>query len=149
MSSLRTHKELMKAHKTHKSPLIICAESPELRRHLWGSAVFQHRSISLCSSPLSIYWLRPLRLMLSEATLIWPCAVSELSDSEAPLREACPVWAVRGWFTLKGIQYVRRCLLRAAESYTCVNDLSLLISCFLKVSKPAAALKFTSRAWLL
>lgn len=52
-SSLRTHKELMEAHKTHQSPLIVCTGSRVCGFLLRGPAASQHRSISLCPSSLS------------------------------------------------------------------------------------------------
>lgn len=54
--------------------------------------------LALPVSSLTIYWRQPLRLMLSEETLIWRCAVTESNGThfEAPLCVACPMWAVRG-----------------------------------------------------
>lgn len=68
--SLWTHKELMKAHKTHKSPLIICAESGGC---VGSSGVLLYLSTDRSRanfSSLTIYWhWLPLRLMLSQETL--------------------------------------------------------------------------------
>lgn len=86
----------MKAHKTHKSPLIICTES---RGCAGSSGVLLYASTDRSrATHLLSHHLLTRRLLLSEETLIWRCAVTESNgtDFEAPLCVACPMWTVWG-----------------------------------------------------